>query len=111
MIKIEELAFSYGKNQVLNNITTTLEGGRIYGLLGENGVGKTTLLTLLCGWKKPQEGRIEADGRDPYSRNPRLLSKMYYLPDTVLAPKITADSLADEYGALYTCFRSWDAFL
>ena len=47
MIKIENLGFSYGDNVVLRNITMTLEEGRIYGLLGENGVGKTTLLTLL----------------------------------------------------------------
>ena len=47
MIKINNLAFSYGSEPVLKNITMTLEEGRIYGLLGENGVGKTTLLTLL----------------------------------------------------------------
>ena len=45
MITIDNLAFSYGSNPVLKNITTRLEEGRIYGLLGENGVGKTTLLT------------------------------------------------------------------
>ena len=38
---------------VLKDIEMTLEEGKIYGLLGENGVGKTTLLTLLCGLKKP----------------------------------------------------------
>ena len=59
MIKIESLGFTYGKssdNFVLKNINMTLEEGRIYGLLGENGVGKTTLLSLLCGLKKPQKG-------------------------------------------------------
>ncbi len=58
MIKIENLGFSYGDNVVLRNITMTLEEGRIYGLLGENGVGKTTLLTLLCGLKQPKAGEI-----------------------------------------------------
>ena len=48
MIHIKNLAFSYGKNEVLRNISMDLEPGKIYGLLGENGVGKTTLLTLLC---------------------------------------------------------------
>lgn len=52
MIGIENLGFSYGKVPVLKNITMNLEAGKIYGLLGENGVGKTTLLTLLCGLKK-----------------------------------------------------------
>ncbi|MBQ1936887.1 MAG: ATP-binding cassette domain-containing protein, partial [Bacteroidales bacterium] len=54
MIKIENLAFSYGANEVLKNISMELLPGKIYGLLGENGVGKTTLLTLLCGLKKTQ---------------------------------------------------------
>ena len=53
MIQIKDLAFSYGKKMVLSNISMTLEEGRIYGLLGENGVGKTTLLNLLSGIKAP----------------------------------------------------------
>ena len=83
MIRIQNLAFSYGKEEVLKNISMDLEPGRIYGLLGENGVGKTTLLTLLCGLKKTQAGTIDADGQDPYKRNPLLLQEQYYLPDEV----------------------------
>ena len=80
MIKIHDLAFSYGKNEVLRNISMDLEPGKIYGLLGENGVGKTTLLTLLCGLKKTQTGTIT---HDPYKREPALLQDQYYLPDEV----------------------------
>ena len=83
MITIDKLGFSYGTNQVLKNITTTFEEGRIYGLLGENGVGKTTLLTLLCGLKAPKEGTILTDGEKPFDRTPSLLEKQYYLPDDV----------------------------
>ena len=83
MIKIDKLAFSYGPKEVLRNISMDLEPGRIYGLLGENGVGKTTLLTLLCGLKKTQSGSISADGHDPYKREPALLQDQYYLPDEV----------------------------
>ena len=81
MIEIHNLAFSYGAKEVLRNINLSLEPGRIYGLLGENGVGKTTLLTLLCGLKRPSVGSIEADGRNPYRREPAFLSDLYYLPD------------------------------
>ena len=83
MIKIDNLAFSYGKTEVLRNISMSLEPGRIYGLLGENGVGKTTLLTLLCGLKKTQTGTLAVDGHDPYGREPALLQDQYYLPDEV----------------------------
>ena len=83
MINISNLAFSYGKKEVLRNITMDLEPGKIYGLLGENGVGKTTLLTLLCGLKNTQAGSILTDGRNPYNREPALLQDQYYLPDEV----------------------------
>ena len=83
MIQIDNLAFSYGKQEVLRNISMSLEPGKIYGLLGENGVGKTTLLTILCGLKKTQAGTISNDGRDPYKRSPLLLQEQYYLPDEV----------------------------
>ncbi len=83
MIKITDLAFSYGKFQVLRNISLTLEPGKIYGLLGENGVGKTTLLGLISGLKKTQSGSIDADGHDPYKREPDFLADLYYLPDDV----------------------------
>ena len=83
MIQIDNLAFSYGSKEVLRNISMTLETGKIYGLLGENGVGKTTLLTLLCGLKKTQTGTITTDGHDPYKREPSLLQDQYYLPDEV----------------------------
>lgn len=100
MIKVNNLAFSYGKDQVLKNINLTLEDGKIYGLLGENGVGKTTLLTLLCGLKKTQVGSIDADGANPYDREPSLLEQMFYLPDDV----------APIYDKAYTWARSRGKF-
>ena len=51
MIEISNLSFSYGAKRVLENISLKVSEGNIYGLLGENGVGKTTLLTLLSGLK------------------------------------------------------------
>ncbi len=104
MIKIENLGFSYGDNVVLKNITMTLEQGRIYGLLGENGVGKTTLLTLLCGLKQPKAGEITIDGHTPYKREPSFLSDQYYLSDEVSAINMRAEEYAKSYG------KFWDKF-
>ena len=56
MIKIENLKFSYGSKSIFEGVSTELKPGMIYGLLGQNGVGKTTLLKLLAGLLKPQEG-------------------------------------------------------
>lgn len=104
MIEINDLAFSYGSNQVLRNISMRLEEGHIYGLLGENGVGKTTLLTLLCGLKNIQAGTIMTDGVDPYRRLPSSLQKQYYLPDEVAAVNDTAWNWAK------SCGRFWPEF-
>lgn len=101
MIEIKDLAFSYGKTPVLKSITTTLEEGRIYGLLGENGVGKTTLLTLLCGLKKVCSGSITTDGQNPFDRTPTLLQNQFYLPDEVLPIAMKAECFAKERGAFW----------
>ena len=105
MIKIQDLAFSYGKNEVLKNISMDLEPGRIYGLLGENGVGKTTLLTLLCGLKKTQGGTITTDGRNPWNREPALLQDQYYLPDEVAPVNDKAIAGAKAAGKFWPNFK------
>lgn len=104
MIKIDNLAFSYGTNQVLKNITMSLEPGHIYGLLGENGVGKTTLLTLLCGLKQSQDGRIDVDGHSPYDRTPDLLCNQYYLADEVAPQNQKASDWAKANGVFWPKF-------
>ena len=105
MISIQNLGFSYGESVVLKDITMSLEDGRIYGLLGENGVGKTTLLTLLSGLKKPKAGKIDIDGQSPFDRNPSLLSEIYYLSDEVAEANLTAIEYASCYGKFWKNFN------
>ena len=104
MIKIDKLAFSYGDNVVLKDISMTLQEGHIYGLLGENGVGKTTLLTLLAGLKKVEDGTLEIDGQIPFDRQPSFLSNIYYLPDEVPALRRKAIDYARDLGQYWTKF-------
>ncbi len=104
MIEIKNLGFAYGDRAVLKNISMNLEEGRIYGLLGENGVGKTTLLTLLCGLKKPKVGTISIDGHNPYDREPSFLSDQYYLSDESAALNMKAVDFAANYGEFWENF-------
>lgn len=109
MIKINDLGFTYGKSDkpegyVLKNISMNLVEGRIYGLLGENGVGKTTLLTLLCGLKKPQIGSIDTDGHNPYKREPSFLADQYFLSDEVAPVRMKAIDYANNYGKFWERF-------
>lgn len=59
-----ELALSFGENQVLNNISFQIPAGEIFGLLGPSGAGKTTLIKILTGQLKPDEGCALLLGRD-----------------------------------------------
>ncbi len=104
MIQINNLGFAYGDKAVLKNISMNLEEGRIDGLLGENGVGKTTLLTLLCGLKKPRMGTIDVDGQNPYMREPSFLSNQFYLSDEVAAVNMKAIDYATNYGKFWENF-------
>ena len=59
MIKAEHLTFGYGKNkQVFNDFNLEIEKGKIVGLLGKNGTGKSTLLYIICGLLKPSHGNV-----------------------------------------------------
>ena len=109
MITINNLSFAYGNNAVLKNISMELKPGNIYGLLGENGVGKTTLLTLLCGLKKPQTGTIDIDGYRTYDRKPGLLTQVYYLCDEVAEITMKPMEFALNYGKFWEGF-SLEAF-
>ena len=59
MIEIKNLSFSYGKKKqsVFNDFSLTLHKGSVYGLLGKNGTGKSTLLYLMTGLLRPQAGQ------------------------------------------------------
>ena len=105
MIRIEKLGFSYGQVPVLKNITMNLEPGKIYGLLGENGVGKTTLLTLLAGLKKPLQGSIDIDGSAPYSRTPQVLENQFYLADEMLPVPMKATEYARITGEFWPNYK------
>lgn len=105
MIRIEKLGFSYGQVPVLKNITMNLEPGKIYGLLGENGVGKTTLLTLLAGLKKPLQGNIDIDGSTPYSRAPQVLENQFYLADEMLPVPMKAAEYARITGEFWPNYK------
>ncbi|MBP5677257.1 MAG: ATP-binding cassette domain-containing protein [Bacteroidales bacterium] len=86
MIEIKNLDFSYKKTPVFENINLTFPDGAIYGLLGENGVGKTTLLKLVCGLLCPTHGSCTVDGITSRERLPEMLQRIVFLPDEVTLP-------------------------
>ncbi|MBQ7711787.1 MAG: ATP-binding cassette domain-containing protein [Bacteroidales bacterium] len=114
MIEIKNLSFSYKKMPVFTNIDLTFDGkvdsndeqrGHIYGLLGENGVGKTTLLKLICGLLRPKEGCCSVDGFTSQERLPEMLQHIVFLPDEVKIPDgATPQQFVDELLPFYPEF-------
>ena len=86
MIEIQNLSFSYKKTQVFSDISLSFKEGNIYGLLGENGVGKTTLLKIICGLLQPKSGTCTVDGETSHLRLPSMLQRIAFLPDEVKLP-------------------------
>ena len=86
MIDIKKFSFSYTKTPVFDNINLQFQKGAIYGLLGENGVGKTTLLKVISGLLKPTAGSCTVDERVSFDREPEFLQNIFLLPDEVPLP-------------------------
>ena len=63
-LKCENIKKVYGKKEVLKDVNLELESGKIYGLIGRNGVGKTTLLSILSSQNPTGSGRVTLDGED-----------------------------------------------
>ena len=63
IIKVEKVRLTIKKTEILKNICTTFEKGKIHGLIGRNGSGKTMLMKCICGFIKPTEGRIIVNGK------------------------------------------------
>ena len=104
MITLKDLSFSYGKHKVLGNVSMTLEKGKIYGLLGENGVGKSTLLKILSGLLKMERGECNVFGEVPYRRNPSFLQEIFYLPEDFAGENVVVEKYAMQLGMFYPNF-------
>ena len=90
MLEARNMTKAYGRNVVLDDVSFTLEQGRIYGLLGVNGAGKTTTMQLLTGFLTPTGGDVLIDGvslqKDPVG----LKKRIGYLPEVPpLYPELT----------------------
>lgn len=76
MLEMQNLKISFGGNTVFSNIDISVKKGEIYGLIGTNGAGKTTTFNIICGFLKPDEGKIIFDGQDITNMKPYKVAKL-----------------------------------
>lgn len=81
-VVVQNLFFDYGKEQILKEVSFSVQKGEFIGIIGPNGGGKTTLLRLLMGFLKPQRGEISLFGKDPYKTS-SVLQKLSYVPQSI----------------------------
>ena len=90
MISIQNVTFGYRKHEtVLNDFSLDFGQSGIYGLLGKNGTGKSTLLYLMMGLLRPQKGSVTVDGIDATLRRPEVLQEMFLVPEEYDLPAIS----------------------
>lgn len=105
MIHLDQVSFGYSKRQKLfENLSLTLEGGHIYGLLGKNGAGKSSLLRNMAGLLFPSGGKIEVAGFEPKKRLPAFLQDIFFVPEEIYLPSVTVEKYLDIQAPFYPKF-------
>ena len=89
MIEINDLNFGYSKQHLLfKNLSMQLQAGHIYGLLGKNGAGKSSLLKNLAGLVYADSGAITVMGHNPAKRQPSLMRQICFIPEEFYLPSV-----------------------
>ena len=90
MMEIKNVSFGYNRKQtVFDDFSLTLGEGSVYGLLGRNGTGKSTLLYLMTGLLRPRRGEVLYQGVNVSLRRPETLSQMFIVPEEFTLPKVS----------------------
>jgi len=106
MIEVTNLTFGYHKKSLLfKNLNLKLEAGHIYGLLGKNGAGKSTLLKNLAGLVYPIEGNCTVNGYTTSNRLPAFLQELFFIPEELYMPPLTAEQFGKSTGHFYPNFN------
>lgn len=99
---LKEIYFSYPKKpELFTDLRLDLQAGHIYGLLGRNGAGKSSLLRLMCGLLFPVSGTISILGWQPEKRSPAFLRQLFFIPEEIYLPAVSIRRYEKTYAPFY----------
>ena len=109
MIKVTNLTKKFDDHTALSGVNLHIKKGSVYGLVGPNGSGKTTIIKHIMGIYKQDKGSVLIDNENVYD-NTELKQRMVYIPDDLyFPPTFSTIDMAKFYASLYKNF-SWDKF-
>ncbi len=105
MIKTDGVSKSFGEIRAVDHITLSIEEGRVFGLIGTNGAGKSTFLRMLSGILRPDEGEVTVDGRQVFD-NPEAKADFFFISDeTYFFSNAVPDDMMRFYERIYPSFE------
>lgn len=107
-IHLQQVSKAFGSTEVLTDVSAYLPPDRIYGLLGANGVGKTTLMSVICNHTFRSGGTVLIDGADP-AENAEVLARTCFIRED--QPYNDAFKVRDVLEAVPWFYPNWDAAL
>lgn len=99
MLEVRKICKSYGKKQVLHDLSFAIQSGEVYGLLGPNGAGKTTMISILCGLIAADRGLVTMNGQKPSVSTRSLIGVAPQ--DNIFYKSLTCEENLRFFGQLY----------
>jgi ABC-2 type transport system ATP-binding protein len=112
VVTVRNLVKDYGSARAVDGVSFTIEAGEVYGLLGENGAGKSTTVEILEGHRRRTAGELSVLGEDPDVASRSLRDRIgIVLQTSGVEPVLTVGELVDLYGGCYRRRRPVDECL
>ena len=107
MLSFSNVSFTYGRRgkEVLSGLSLDFEENGIYGILGKNGTGKSTMLYLAAGLLRPKGGNVTAEGVPTQSRRPETLREIFLVPEEFDLPEVSMRTYVQLNAPFYPTFR------
>ena len=107
MLSFSNVSFTYGRRgkEVLSGLSLDFEENGIYGILGKNGTGKSTMLYLAAGLLRPKGGNVTTEGVPTQSRRPETLRELFLVPEEFDLPEVSLRTYVQLNAPFYPTFR------